>query len=422
MALHNALTGIELHEPKGIASAAKGTIYTADGAGSGTFALPVGNNTVVVNVLADLPTPSGGTITLASNTNYIFAAPINIGTNFITLGINNLVTSLNFLAPELTYTGTTPMFVGVDVSFLIKDILLNSATAEIFDMSETATGGTKIIDIRSVRATACTKWGTFDKMVSVLVTNSSCTNCADGITIAGNVTLVVSIRQVALIGSGTSFVGIDLGTSVLQTIEITDPLFIGGAGSIGLKGATGSANITTNFIANVNNGSFAGVTTPLSGITIDDIRWNFIGNGNVPDTMPDALTSLTANATATVVSVGVPTLVEGTWVSVRASHYSNTAAGRVTYNGERNLVTPIDITVAIEPVSGTNKIVRCYVALNGTAVIASGISTHVDSSDPKVITIPWQIDMASTDFIEVFVENETDSVNLLVSDATLRVR
>ena len=168
--------------------------------------------------------------------------------------------------------------------------------------------------------------------------------------------------------------------------------------------------------------SFDGVDTILSGITIDDIRFAFRDNGALADSMPDALTSLTANAAATVVSVGVPTLVTGTWVSVRASHFTNTAAGRITYNGERNLVTPIDITVSIEPVSGTNKIVRCYIALNGAAVLASGISTHVDASDPKVVTIPWQINLATTDFIEVFVENETDSVNLLVSDATLRVR
>ena len=422
MTLHSALTGIELHEPKDVAAATSGTVYTADGLGSGAFLLPGGNNTVVVNVLADLPTPSGGTITLAADTNYVFAAAINIGTDFFTVSDNTTVTANSFFSPPLTYTGTGSMFVGVDVSFGIYRILLTCDTAQVFDISEAGTGGTKIFECDSVRVTKCTKWATLTKLVSQLVVNSSCTDCADGITLVGTVSLVVSFRQIALIGSSTTFIGVDFGASVQQTVEITDPLFVGGAGSIGIKGAAASANITTNFIANVNNGSFAGVTTPLSGITVDDFRWKFEGNGAVPDTMPDALTSLTANATATVVSVGVPTLVTGTWVSVRASQFTNTAAGRVTYDGERNLVTPIDITVSIEPVSGTNKIVRCYVALNGAAVIASGVSTHVDSGDPKVVTMPWQINMASTDFIEVFVENETDSVNLLVSDATLRVR
>jgi len=37
MAEHSTLTGSNLHEPKGIASAAVDTVYVADGAGSGAF-------------------------------------------------------------------------------------------------------------------------------------------------------------------------------------------------------------------------------------------------------------------------------------------------------------------------------------------------------------------------------------------------
>lgn len=38
---HSAMTGAELHEPKGVASAASGTLYHANGAGSGTWVKPV---------------------------------------------------------------------------------------------------------------------------------------------------------------------------------------------------------------------------------------------------------------------------------------------------------------------------------------------------------------------------------------------
>lgn len=37
---HNALTGSQLHEPKGADSAASGTVYVSDGAGSGTWTNP----------------------------------------------------------------------------------------------------------------------------------------------------------------------------------------------------------------------------------------------------------------------------------------------------------------------------------------------------------------------------------------------
>jgi hypothetical protein len=37
---HATLTGSDLHEPKGVATATSGQVYTANGAGSGTWALP----------------------------------------------------------------------------------------------------------------------------------------------------------------------------------------------------------------------------------------------------------------------------------------------------------------------------------------------------------------------------------------------
>ena len=43
MVAHSALTGANLHEPKGVASASVGQVYVADGAGSGTWQ-KVGNS------------------------------------------------------------------------------------------------------------------------------------------------------------------------------------------------------------------------------------------------------------------------------------------------------------------------------------------------------------------------------------------
>lgn len=40
MTLHNTLTGSDLHEPKGVDSAASGKIYVADGVGSGSWKFP----------------------------------------------------------------------------------------------------------------------------------------------------------------------------------------------------------------------------------------------------------------------------------------------------------------------------------------------------------------------------------------------
>ncbi len=421
MTLHSALTGAELHETKGAAAATLGQILTATGAATATYQ-NLFTQVVRVNALGDLPAASGGKITLAASTAYVFGANVNIGTDFLQFSDGSSIEAFSLFSASITYTGTGSMCVGVDVNALVQNITLICATAQVFDFSETSTGGLKIFQADTVIAAACTKFATLDKLQSNLIVNCAALNTTLGIEVKGSVSLVTSILRTAMLGTSTTLIGVDFGTSVQQTVEIDNCLFVGGVGSVGINGAAASANVTTNFIANVTSTSFANVTTPLTGITVDDIRWSFQGNGVVEDTMPDALTAFVANATVTTTPVGVPTLVAGTYVEERASQFTTTAAGRVTYNGERDLVTPIDVSVVLDPASGTNKTFRVYVALNGTAITASGIAVNISAGDPKQISVPWQAKLSTADFIEIFVENETDSVNVTAIDTTLRIR
>ena len=70
---HNTLTGADLHEPKGVATATAGQIYIADGAGSGTW-LNNGWNThglmhIIGNSTAEV-TPTAVDPTLATDSDY----------------------------------------------------------------------------------------------------------------------------------------------------------------------------------------------------------------------------------------------------------------------------------------------------------------------------------------------------------------
>ena len=422
MTVHNAMTGSELHEPKAIAAAVKGAIYHADGAGSGAFLPPMGTKTVVVHVLSDLPAASGGKITLAANTLYFFGDSVNIGTDFLQFSAGAGIEAPAAFTSIITYTGTVPMLQGADANATIDDITLSCANSDVYSWIDTGGGGNSIVIISDVLVVACKAVGTFDDINTLVVNGATVVSCTDGIAILGNSMSGLRLTSLAMLSTDTGYIGLDVTGATIQTVNVDGVILAGGAGSIGIKGDAASANIVADFIANVSNVQFKGVTTPLSGISVDDFRWNFQGNGEVADTMPDALVSLTANATATTLSVGVPTLVAGTWSLERSSQYTTTTAGRATYNGERNLVTPIDASVVIDPASGTNKSIRVFIAVNGSVITNSGMSVNISSGDPKEITVPWQVNLSTTDFIEVFIENETDSVDCTVSDATLRLR
>lgn len=421
MTLHNSLAAAELHELKGAAAATSGQVAVATGLGTTVFKALM-TKVVIVNTVTDLPTPSGGKHTLAANTSYRFGDNVSIGTNYLQYSAGTDVSAAAAGVSVITYTGTNPMNQGADANATIKDITLNCPNADAFSWADTGGGGNSIIVIQDMIIVACKAFGTFNDIHTLIVDVVAALNCTDGLVFLGNSQIGCKVITLNLTSTDTGFIGFDFTGATMRAVNIDGGVLTGGVGSIGIKGDAASANITTGFIANVSNIQFTGVTTALSGITVDDIRWNFRGNGVVPDTMPDALVSLTANATATALSVGVPTLVAGTWSLERNSHYTTTTGGRITSDSERDILTPIDASVVINPASGTNKSIRVFIALNGTEITNSGMSVNISSGDPKEISVPWQVNLSTTDFIEVFIENETDSVDCTVTDATLRLR
>ena len=60
-------------------------------------------------------------------------------------------------------------------------------------------------------------------------------------------------------------------------------------------------------------------------------------------------------------------------------------------------------------------------AINGTVVTNSKVPGRADSGSPVTVVVPWQEVLSSTDFVEVFLENTTDTTNFTVNHAILRI-
>ena len=421
MGLHKNVAENNLHETKGASTATKGQTLVANGVGAALFQKLL-TNTVFVNTITDLPTAAGGKHTLLAGTTYLFGNSVDIGTNYLSFAAGTTIMSLAPLKAVITYTGTSPMLQGIDVNATVSGLSFNCPSADLFAFSQAGTGGTSLLLLEGILIIDCLAIGVFDKMGTIVLEGLTALNCATGISILGIVTKGLRQSSVSMTSTNTSFIGYDVTGSVIETVNMSGIILRGGAGSIGIKGDAGSANIAANFVANVETVQFQGVTTPLSGVTLDDKRWNFQSNGGLGDTMPDGLLSMVSNAVATVIAgVNTPTLVLGTWTCERQSQFTCSTAGRFTYNGERGLTTPIDVVLTIDPVSGTNKTYRAYVAYNGTVIVNSGKAIRVDAGNPAELTLIWQKALAENDYLEVYIENNTDAVDVTIIDATLRV-
>jgi len=61
------------------------------------------------------------------------------------------------------------------------------------------------------------------------------------------------------------------------------------------------------------------------------------------------------------------------------------------------------------------------IAINGTPVANSLRVSDTSSGTPITISCPWQETLTNGDFVEIYVTNESDTTNVLVSSAILRV-
>ena len=379
-------------------------------------------NSKVINQESDFPTQDATTITLEAGINYLLGASISSSKRFIYQS-GALFTANNQFGPKWTYTGSGNMFTGTNVNVTLANITFYCPNGTFIDHTDSV-GGVDIIVLDLVNVISCAKFGIIRDSLAVRINTSFSVSATDGLTITGTTNNNLVIRQFALFSTSNTFIGLDLGSAVTK-FEVKDLIFVGPSGAIGISGLANSANIPANNIAMLTGSDFSGGMSNFNsgGITEDDIRWSYGENNTIPDTNPDALLSLVGNTTDTGISVqGTPVKVAGTFTIIRESHFTGNSAGKIIYNGERGLALPVDVQVTVEPATGNNKDISVYLAVNGTVVAATKRTTRADNNNPKNISIPWQIDFVKDKFIEIFVANETDTIDVTVIDASLRTR
>jgi len=378
-------------------------------------------NTVIVSDISDFPAPITGVITLEDDIDYVIVQEIITSNRFV-LGTNNAITSNNFLTPVFRYTGTGTFFTGVDKSLNMYNILLDVPNGQVFDIS--ATGPGAVFSLTLVVVTSCEKFGTFDDLGALDIINCGVGTANDGITVSGvnNWSIFSIIKLFFDSAPSASFVGVDFNGSIHNTLEVSNLVIRGVAGGIGVKGAAGNANLAPNSLATVHNGEFLGGMTAISGIQLSDIRWSFQFNAGLRDSASDALLSLTANTTETVISAqNTPVKVLGTWVIEGTSHFSGDTNGTVTYTGERDNRLNVDIEADFLMASGGDKEITVYIAINGSIVSQTGEQITVSSTKAAIASMIWQYTFSIGDFVELFVENNDDATNIICQQSVKRI-
>lgn len=381
---------------------------------------PLPANVVLVSSMSDFPAAVAGVRTLAADTYYYVLADLSTADRFNVSNGNITVTSFGY---EITYTGSSNMFTGVDASFTLSNIEINTALGRVFSMTDSV--GVSLLNIQNVTINNCDKIGLIAgsnygeiRIAGLVVVNAITDGIDFGTATVGKFSIKESIIKIS---AGAL---LKLATAVFSDFNANRlNVNLNGAGVYCISGSASSANIVANGLAAVSQVKTTGAGTPLNGIAVTDIRWQFSSNSAIQDTKPSGLISLSGNAAATLMGgSGTPAKVTTgvNWSDQQRSHFSMDTNGRLTYTGEKNFIGAISVSASAYPSAGT-KTLRIYVAINGNAATGSKVIASAANPTQSVFSTTWQRVFAPGDYVELWVDNLTDATSVIVTDAVIRV-
>jgi hypothetical protein len=158
-----------------------------------------------------------------------------------------------------------------------------------------------------------------------------------------------------------------------------------------------------------------------SGISIATVNSSGIQISSIADEIYSQVT-MQGNSTATTISTqGTAVKVAGTWVVQTESNFTGNTTGRLTYTGSTTEVVSASVSITFSHAgSGTDNL-AVYIAKNGSVLTGSKLTRAVTGSARGNVGTFFNVSMATSDYLEVFVANDSDTSNITVVDCLFGV-
>ncbi|MFK5983073.1 MAG: hypothetical protein QM499_09175 [Flavobacteriaceae bacterium] len=378
------------------------------------------DNYVLVKTLADFPTPSAGTITLASGTLYEVNGTIALGSNSIDLN-GCFLTGADPSSDILTYTGATGLFSGANGG-QVEFLNIQGSSSKLFNITDGT--NTKIFIIRDCFVSNFSDLGTISGHDFVFFNSLQYTGNTTGITFSGVNELFLNSQIWGSTNSGTIFTF----NGSFEDISI-----VGGELEVnsGEKGIDVTANPT---VANglVQNVTFAGVGTFIDGYTVGSYSgfhftndWHVSSSGILKETDDNARGDINLDAPVgsgfitTFTGSGVPKKLVGTSTSNNLFRFTKSGDNKIVYDGKIKRSFSITAAASFQGnVSGDRFIF--YIAKNGIVATDTKVYRQIGTAgDIGAIAIVGVMDLSPADYIEVWVERFSGTGSVILVSLNL---
>jgi len=372
---------------------------------------------VAVTQLADLPAAVAGVIQLANNTAYEFQTSIDLGGARLVCGTNNVLEGLSFAGTAITSTGLSGALITSASSLRIQSLGLTAATGSLFDLNNGAAGN---LLVSQLMVTNTPTLGTIKNYANVVINETIFFNSAN-LTIDGTVASFVSDTCLWDGRTGQTTIIVPATAVITRRFRFLYGGFIVNPGETGINFSASATIPDESYI--LDNAHFSGGGTYLAGLTHTSNKATFFNCVGITNTSAIAQYYMTSNATATTIgSSGTFVKAAGTTTPVSAlvQKFDLATSNRAGYTGASSAAFRVNVFASMT--SGNNQNLRMRIAVNGTT-LAESTARFQTSGSGAASNIGTQalISMVPTDYVEVFVANDTAANNITVTDLNVTV-
>ena len=366
------------------------------------------NNHVLVKKPSDLPDPVNGEIQLADNTEYELNGTI-ITNNTLVYGSNTMIYGKHWGRDILLYGGTGAALKSrneVNARFFT----LIAPTGSAFDFSA---DNTTNFYMATMAINTVASIGQVTGYAVPTFINMAFDNLGDGITFSG--------QSEKIHIDGCPFRNLADNKNAITFNSTFNTKLISIIGSYFKEFGTNTSAFkvdplaTLNEFALISNNSFDSTITISNEIDQKTIRWDFIGNSNIPDSNSYAEYSMANNSTETVITIQNEFVkVAGTTVGGQSSRFTHTN-NRLTYNGIRPVTLKGNLIVNARTASGSADI-EIIIKKNGTDDIGFPFGASSFTNTPSNLASNQLFEMVNGDYVEIWAKNVTGLENLVFED------
>ncbi len=389
-----------------------GDVLITDGAGVATWQSPDLVNFKYIESKSDLPTPVGGVITLVDNYTYLFTTTVDLTGDRLVCGNNTTILGGSSENCRIKSTGLTTMpLISSTYSLPIRSITIEADIA--LDLN--GDGVTTALDWFGVNFTDCPTIGTVSNYSNFIMQDSAFLN-SGGMTLGGTIGTVGFTQCLFDNYTGTTAITIPAATTISRRFRIIYSSFVTLSGETSIN-VSASATITDERYI-LDTVSFSGGGTYLTGLDYTSNKSLFTGCVSITNTATRGFMYMINNATANTLT-NTWKKANGTTIADSANSKFTHTSNRLTYTGGFTTTFHIFVNCNVLTASA-NQTVSIGLALNGTIIAASEMSIRcTTSAQPYFAATQFPVIMSNTNYIELFIINNSGSTNVTVQDMNM---